>query len=488
MKIIESFLRSILIFTCFLVSAAIFVNEAFACSCYPTKTVDKEFAESDKVVILKLQSINQNEGEAVKYQLSVEKVFKGNLKTGDILPFTLSSNCSWMFLETDVGTEFLFYLGAKPEKGENWVGSICSRSGRVKDRTDDLLYLEKEPQLRGKTRLSGKLEQLDSTSEEMCKFSFSPLAGKKIRITGNGKNIELDTDQNGVYEIYDLPAGTYKISPEKIYGYQFGYDYSTFAEVKINTKSQTEQNFIYSINNAISGRIFDSNGAPLKNVCLDLVPSRPAKPIEKQVDWFKYHCTNKNGFFEINSIPEGTYYLVINKEGVAMTSQYFETFYYPSARTPQDALEITVGKNYFLRNLRIVPPEKLETVTLSGTLLFNDGNPAVGERIIFLNDAEISRNDKSFVANFETKTDQLGRFSLKVQKGQKGIIRGILVSSIGVYKNCPERDDAIKQKGKSPTRIDYADQNSDATGNLSGIELNFSMPSCKEEKWVVNKK
>jgi hypothetical protein len=49
----------------------------------PTETVDKEFAKTPNVAVLKLQSVSQNNGEAANYFLSVEKVFKGELKVNE---------------------------------------------------------------------------------------------------------------------------------------------------------------------------------------------------------------------------------------------------------------------------------------------------------------------------------------------------------------------------------------------------------------------
>ncbi len=69
---------------------------------------------------------------------------------------------------------------------------------------DDLLYLNKLGKMRDKTRISGMIifSGGDTPSAE----------GRKIRITGANKTQEVKTDEHGVYEIYDLPAGALQIS------------------------------------------------------------------------------------------------------------------------------------------------------------------------------------------------------------------------------------------------------------------------------------
>ena len=47
------------------------------------------------------------------------------------------------------------------------------------------------------------------------------LTDSPIVIKGNGKTIRLKTDKNGVYEIYDLAPGRYRVTPVKIRGYKF---------------------------------------------------------------------------------------------------------------------------------------------------------------------------------------------------------------------------------------------------------------------------
>lgn len=273
----------------------LFADPAYACFCGKSPTVDIVLEKTPNVVILKFQRIEEPVekktfdlkigrldmsytiiGRAV---FMVEKVYKGNIKVGDQLFFGIyspQSSCDRIFNEEDVGTEYLFYLGEKPDASNTWRASSCSRSGELEQTAADLLYIEKFAEMRGRTRLSGSLMQ---TSKY--------LAGRKVYISGNGTNIELKTDPNGVYEIYDLPAGMYTIVPEKIDGYKIssrvnGTNIFSRTEednadpdsvlVQLKAESHTEANFDFSIENQVSGRFFDTNGKTLQDVCLQLSP------------------------------------------------------------------------------------------------------------------------------------------------------------------------------------------------------------------------
>lgn len=473
-----------LVFISILFSILIFNHFANACSCVPSQTVDKAFAETPNVVVLKFDSMNQNDGQAVNYYLSVRKVFKGELKVGETLNFTVSSNCSWLFDEDEIGTEFLFYLQERPAENKKWVGSICSRSGRVKSKTNDLSYLENIKKLSDKTRLSGKLNKFIEKPDEFDSISFEPLAKRKIKISGNGKNINLVTDENGFYEIYDLPVGKYRITPEKVDGFVSSTEKTDFVEVEIKAKSHTEQDFLYHINNEISGKIVEPNGKPIKEICLDLI----LKNTEKRLGFRHQTCTDDKGLFEFTTIPAGTYLIVINNnekdEYELVANNYFspiKTFYYPNVKKKEDASEITVGANYFLKNLVIVPPEMPEMVTLSGRLIYSDGKPAADEIIQFFKEDDISKMQKEIViSDFEVKTDENGRFTIKTLKGEKGVLRGILYWLVGRYKSCAETENFIKKEGNSIQQLKTSEFGINGTEDLTNIELKFPFPKCEE--------
>jgi len=481
-----------------------------ACSCSVNDTVDKDFVQTPNIVILKAQSVEKladgelnlgNYGGIKQTVLTVEKVFKGNLKVGQELIFAqgTGADCVWTFTEKSVGENYLFYLGDKPIDDKSsgkmiastvrgdlsvskgiWAGSTCSRSGSVDYAAADLKYLENISKVRGKTRLSGLLNQYISVATEENEAKSNLLADFKIKISGGGKNIELKTDENGVYEIYDLPPGKYKITPEKIVGYKALYEKKDSTEVEVKAKNHTEQNFYYQINNRVSGKLYDTNGKPLKDVCLHLIPARG----KKTQYFYQGDCTEADGSFEFDKIPAGNYVIVVNEENEITATEPFGMFYYPNAVKREEAAEINVDAGDFVDNLIINTPQTAEIVTISGVLLFENGKPANDESVEFYSEETIikQKNEKYKSEDSRASTDKNGRFTIRILKGKKGKLLGSMITYEGEYENCPKLDKLIRAKGDSVEDIETPSIEVDAISDLTGVVLKFPFPACKKAK------
>lgn len=465
----------------------ILTDTANACSCFSPPTVEAALDDSKNVAIFKVQSVEKYAGGEEDYgyggfklaRLTVEKVFKGNLKVGQEFAFKQGGggDCIFTYNEKSVGGELLLFLDEKPKKNEMWEAFICSRSNSVMGAAADLLYLEKMEKLQGKTRLSGTLIQEIESAVEEVPSTYKRLAGRKVIISGNDRNIELKTDKNGVYEIYDLPAGKYKVAPEQIVGFRFCDENKTSVEVEIDEESHTEEDFDFEIHNAIRGKVFDTNGRPLKNVCLDLLPAR-GKPAKR---FSQSDCTNEKGMFEFDEIPPETYLLVINKDGEISSEEPFGTFYYPSATKRDEAAEVTIGAGDFFDNLIINAPQTFETVTVSGVLLFEDGKPVFNESVEFFAETENSKpRGKYSRPDARATTDEKGRFSIKILKGQTGKLSGSFSTYEGKYKNCPKLDRLISEKGERFVDIETSAIQIEAITDLLEIELKFPFPKCEK--------
>lgn len=483
--------RKFLIISTFLIVWFYTADVVKACSCGPSfKTVKTVYEETPNIVLLKVKSIEKYDEkeieEGVGYGdygikqsiLVVEKVFKGNLKVGQELTFAQGQCCicGWTFNENSVGKEFLFYLPEKPGEDNRWYVSICSRSRLIENASADLLYLEKVSKVKGKTRLSGSLYKSIENPNNEFRYSFENIANHRLWITGKGKNIELITDENGVYEVYDLLPGKYTITPEKIDGFTF-WNFPS-VEVEIKPKGQIEKNISFELNNEISGKVIDKNGNPLKNVCLDLIPSRSENPY----NYSKASCTGEKGQFQITAIPFGTYFLVINKDDEIRIYEPFKRFYYPNVKNKEQATEITIRENTFLKDIEIIPPEIIETITVSGTLRFKDGKPFADQLVKFIAEKDLFRTfDGKVGSDYEERTDKNGKFSFTIWKGQKGILQSSIFSFAGKYKKCPELEAIVKQKGgDSVQKIDTIAVNIDTTEDVSEINLRFPFPKCNE--------
>lgn len=246
----------LILFTTLLVG----VQTASACLCaYPGPTAADEFDASAAVGVFSIVSVEERAGRrdaeggklpvttSTKIKFSAEKVYKGSLRSGEkiMLEQRGFTGCGFNFYRDKSGTRYLLYLRTDADGNKSWNVTPCSRSGEADDVAGDLLYLNNMEKRRGQTRLSGKVTQLFVT-DPGGNTRREPVANSPVEIRGNGKTIRLETDRNGVFEVYGLAPGLYKITPAKIEGYDFaGSDRETYIEVEIVAGRQIERNFSF---------------------------------------------------------------------------------------------------------------------------------------------------------------------------------------------------------------------------------------------------
>ena len=204
---------------------------ALACSCGASVPVLDAYESAEVILVARVVSVEKARGQekeayyggVTSSRLVVEKVYKGKVRAGDELTFAQGggADCVWAFTEKDIGKQSLLYMGM-PAAGAKWTAFTCGRSNSLKNAAEDLLYLDKLDQVRGKTRVSGKYGM---------KYGNSGLvvANRKIRIVGVNKTCEATTDADGIFEIYDLPAGNYRLEPEIPTGWQLDRDWLWFS-------------------------------------------------------------------------------------------------------------------------------------------------------------------------------------------------------------------------------------------------------------------
>ena len=479
-------------------------QSAEACSCGGSPTVLDSFNWAEVVVVVSAVSVEKAEPEKTaapgrmsdgenyvdgvkSTTMRVEQVFKGGLKVGEEMIFGQGggADCVWTFSEQDIGKKFLFYLKISPYTP--WFAGTCGRSSYVEYKADDLLYLNNLEKVRNKTRISGTIR---------FRYEGESLAGRKIRIVGTKGTQELKTDQNGVYEIYDLPAGRYFVEVEipkgwKIAPYWLRYAPSLDRNAKdaslqkipiiLEANKHAGLDLLFDVDNVIRGNIYDPLGQPMNGVCLHLIPADGSKGP------YLGDCTEKDGAFTIDEIPPGGYVIIVNDDGEMTSTEPFKTFYYPKALKREEATVFNIGLGDIIENVAIHPPIELKTITVEGVLLYADGKPVADESVAFKpvrkkaaeNEDEEDDDDPN---EARATTDQKGRFSIKIVQGANGSLYGWMYSYVGKYQNCPQLDNLVKKAGNDVPAIKTAPMELRATTNMYEVELKFPFPSCKEAK------
>lgn len=448
-----------------------------ACTCAENPMVDVEFSHAKNVVVLKAVSVLGPEKSDFKREDSVpgfmfkaQKVFKGTVKPGEEFAVISTGMCSFGFRAEDLASEFLFYYF-----DDNFsIVPMCSRSGHTKFRAADISYLEKREKVRGLTRISGIVSQYISTAVEGEGSRSDPLIDHTVRIIGNGRDIRLKTDEHGVYEVYGLPPGQYRIEPAKVKGFMatdFVDRETPSAAIVFNGKGHAEMNFYFRIDNAISGRVVDADGKPLERVKLELLPARgtPRKYFV-ETDY-----SAKDGSFKFEDVPAGMYVIAGNPKNEITAENPYPLFYSSGTSDRATATEIRVGPGDFLYGFTVKASRSAETVIISGRLLFEDGSPVPSETIKFATGKE----GEPAPGDPYTHTDKGGRFQIMILKGQKGTIYGYLFPNTWRFRKCLDRlefakANAIKDKdGFLETRRETLE-----AVEMNVIELKFPFTLC----------
>jgi len=471
------------------------VRTSQACSCGPKPTVLAGYERSANVVIVQVISVEKSHesktgGEGIQYtRVIVERVFKGSLRAGEEMLFAQGGggDCIWTFSQADAGNRFLFYFTGRDGRQDYWYAGICGRSRKLEYAGDDLQYLENIAKVRGKTRLSGTLTFSQPSAIEGQAPIRRNLDGSKVRIVGEKETYELNANQNGVYEIYDLPAGKYLIYPEVPSGW--GIDYANSSggrridtedeerakqpsfELSVEAGKHAYYDFNYGVSNAISGKVLDPAGNGMKDVCLALLPAQ-GKPAFRKLD-----CTDIDGSFEFAGISPGNYIIAVNDDGKISSNEPFPTFYYPGALERDKAAVISIALGQIIEQINIFAPALEETVTVEGVCLYSDGKPAAEVSVQF----ESVRTSDRLDGKARATTDSSGRFAIKILKRLSGTLFGEMVAYSGQYENCPELEQLLKKdRAISLLRTNTIDVLSE--GTATKIELRYPFRGCKKAK------
>lgn len=457
-----------------------------ACSCAGYPTVCDSYRGADAVFIGVVQSVENNNAKGAdgrEYMagqvahIQVEKSFKGKALPEFVFR-TGGTSCDPIYTE---GERWLFYA-YYDQKARTWGIAFCDRSRRIDGAADDLLYLQGLPKSAAGTRLSGELEHYEEDPEKG--FSrVKNIIGAKVKIAGGGKEYEVYTDKNGVFEILGLPPGKYTVDPEIPVGlkvrfpvvYGKGFDVSADKHIRLalDEKSCASVSFVLSSDNRIAGTVFGADGRVLPNVCLNLSP----KDKSARSNWI-FDCTDSEGRYEMKEIPPGEYLIVLNSDGKISSDEPFPTAYFPGVFEKDKATVLTIAQSTKIEDYDIHIPSQENRRTLQGVLRYSDGKPVVKEFVEF----KAGEVKPGFEGEVHTSTDEQGRFTLNVLEGMKGILRGFMYTYEGEYVDCPQLDKILKDKGGRVPDVGTKPMLLEITRDMQDIKLTFPFPLCQKAK------
>lgn len=476
------------IFLLTIVALPFFAAESVnACSCLYS-TLKQQIGWSTNVGRLRLKAVEEPSDGPYRFKFSVEEVFKGDLKAGEIVTHEVKSNCSLFFEKEQIGSDFLMFFG---DTGNEPVSfSFCSGSRAMENSSLNLLYLTKDPATQALSRVAGSLET--AITDPKTGFETKPIAGANVHLTGNGQDVWLTTDTNGNYETYGLPAGKYKVEFPDVRLFETPEP----REFELKENGDTEVRELYSLANNLSGRVTDGRGNGFKEVQVMLIPvgvkPRPeleSDPIDSASRWYdpfesKYEntTTDDEGKFYISGISPGRYLLVVNRMSRISASSPFGAFFYPKTTKPALALPIVVKNGVPLPEIELVPPVLEPTITISGRVVDRNGSP--------LTPVNIDPDGESYD---HTRTDADGRFVLTLLRGKHRSISASLTWIIDERVDCTatprpgEFSDSslleIPKSFKIDGRVESKDFKIDGLRNRDNVVIVMPDPPCGASIW-----
>jgi hypothetical protein len=193
-----------------------------------------------------------------------------------------------------------------------------------------------------------------------------------VRLFGGGPE-RTARSAAGAYEFTGLPEGPYRIEIQVPEGYT---TYSTSREVQLpNRRACAQENFYFSPNGRIAGRLVGPDGSGLSGVTVEVTPpdARPHPSYGLAMDGAR---TDGEGFFELRNLPPGRYIAGVNLKDLPSKYNPYARAVYPGAHSDPHVIELALGQAVDLGVWHMPPP--LAVVRVAGILTRRDGTPVAG--------------------------------------------------------------------------------------------------------------
>lgn len=463
----------------FLLFALTFVP-AWACSCGAWPSAKQAWEESPAVFVGRVErtepDANSDEHYLYKGQTAwvrVEDPFKGVSADETLTLSQPSHNCAPKFKP---GQSVLLYLYPTGKSGV-WEAPGCYRSRDMAEAADDLLFLRALPGSAKGNRLSGTVELFERSAAEGFRKSKA-ISGIHVTVSGDGHSMETLTNADGIYELYGLAPGKYKVDVKVPRGLKLDFPViqgpveNTLKvglrnqEFELGPHSEISVDFVLMADNRMSGRVLDPEGKPMDGVCLELEPAAG-----KAGPYSVFDCTKSGGKYTLEEMPAGQYRIVANRSGRMTASEPFAKLYYPGVAERDKASVITIGTGETLTDLDIRVLAVAKRVSLSGRLQFNDRAPVPDSDVQFVS-AEHEYHER-------TSTEADGSFNFSVIAGKVGELHGEIRIFRTEADQCPQFGASFNPNGFMTT-LSTPPIAISTEKDQSGIILTLPFRSCKD--------
>lgn len=499
----------LMLYACALFPSLLLSSAALGCDC-PAATVQARSEQADTIVIVQVIGHRGRLRNLVSTDVKVVRSYKGSFSVGEKMVLGESvdareDSCRIRFADEAPGGRWLIYArSAHDLQNGRWLIRNCGRSAPVEFAAHDIRYLDRIDKYRGRTRIYG------FAPANYVSYADRSIGGAKARgpgalltLTGENREFSVRAGRDGFFELLDVPAGLYTaklqlpagaaewyinrafyLSPSEYdsgtlkYG-PFGLDATPTEReraegiytIQVPEKGDAEINFNIDARNRIRGRVFGPSGRPVPHALVSVVTYSPVTVRDYAVQ------ADANGRYELLNHRTGNYVLGVNVRNSLTQDHPYGPLYYPGIKSRSRSRMIQIGIGTEIDDADLHIRGFKDVVTLSGRLVFADGQPVTDGFVRLYSDG-------NFQANYdpvEARVTKDGRFRLRVVKGEHGrLFGGVTMVSEGlagcVNKTQPQVDNDYLKGFK---RLFSREKNLIARRNISRIVLKFVEAPCR---------
>ena len=451
-------------------------EHAAACTCAGSRSPCASFQATPVVFVGLVKSIKEETAEInrfgkierVRTALTAHFVVEEGLKDipnqeVDVVTGGGGGDCGYHF---EAGERYLVYayktegeaLGSSisrtvigPRNSSQKVGalstSICSRTQPLTQAQDDLDLIHAVIKGQPLARIFGTVhEYLSKLGDYENGAQYKPKSGLTIRAEAISGKFETVTDADGRFRLDRLQPGKHKVTLvlPPTYGMKYSWEKNEFEAQVTQGCWGTEVDFTLQTNGRIRGRVYDAQGNPVgEQVQVSIVTSQSSRNSMDMLE-SRDEYTDKQGRYEFDGVPPGSYLLGINISDVPDKDTPYSRVYYPSNSTLALANVITLVEGQKFDDYDFHLPLPLVGHTITGTVYLKNGKPAAGATLELY---DLEKPGRS-LWGVKAETDAQGRFVVKGFKGRRYQLRAYLdedyLAGQGVQSDMVEVDTNLK--------------------------------------------